>query len=61
MGTFTCKRCRQDADLLEEFPGRVCLACWAQQEDAKPLPTAEEITRLWTSPTMVRRTSRRKV
>jgi hypothetical protein len=59
MGTFTCKRCHNPADLLEEFPGRVCLDCWAQQEDSRPLPTADELTRLWTSPRMIRRSRTR--
>jgi hypothetical protein len=47
VSTFTCRRCHKEADLLEEFPGRVCLDCWAQQEQHKPLPTAAEIAAMW--------------
>jgi hypothetical protein len=55
MATFTCKRCHRSADLLEEFPGRVCLDCWAQLHNDDPLPTAEDVTALWTDPKILRR------
>jgi hypothetical protein len=55
MATFTCRRCRKDADLLTEFPGRVCLDCWAQQQEKMPMPTAQEVTDMFRSPKILRR------
>ncbi len=53
VSTFTCRRCHKQADLLEEFPGRVCLDCRAQQKDSRPLPTAAEVVGVWTDSKMI--------
>jgi hypothetical protein len=33
--------------LYETFPGNICLVCHAKEEEGKPLPTAQELARMW--------------
>ena len=33
--------------LYETFPGNICLVCHAQEEEKKPLPTAQQIRQMW--------------
>jgi hypothetical protein len=56
--TFTCATCASVDHWLTEFPGRLCLACYTIQEEAKPMPTAAQIVAMW-NPTAKRRTRTR--
>ncbi len=33
--------------LYETFPGNICLVCHAKEEEGKPLPTAQELAKMW--------------
>jgi hypothetical protein len=45
--TFTCTTCNTTASALEQFPGGVCLQCWAASPEGQRMPTAEELTAMW--------------
>lgn len=45
--TFNCTACSATADALEEFPGGVCLTCWAASPEGQRMPTAAELTAMW--------------
>lgn len=47
MKTTTCTTCAKTIDVLEEFPGGVCLDCWAASPEGRRMPTAEELTAMW--------------
>ena len=47
MNTFTCTSCSTVADALEEFPGGVCLPCWAVSPEGRHIPTTAELTTMW--------------
>ena len=42
-----CKECAVEIHPLEQFPGCVCLECWAKAKENEPLVTADELTRMW--------------
>lgn len=42
-----CSKCATPTHWLEVFPGNYCLACHAEREEGKPIPTAEEIKQLF--------------
>jgi hypothetical protein len=54
MSTFDCKTCGKTTDLLEEFPGRICLACYEISQIGAPLPSQQELLAMFTSPKMLR-------
>jgi len=54
--TLTCTACRAEFHWLEEFPGRICLACYARTQEGQPLPTAEELVAMWGGPVRKGRT-----
>jgi hypothetical protein len=33
--------------LYETFPGNICLVCHAKEEETKPMPTAQDIRKMW--------------
>jgi hypothetical protein len=45
--TVTCKSCGEQSDPLAIFPGTVCLDCWEISQRDAPLPTAQELARMW--------------
>lgn len=47
MTTTTCTTCSKVIDRLEEFPGGLCLQCWADSPEGRYMPTAEELTAMW--------------
>ena len=50
MKTFVCTKCGTEHDHLEQFPGMVCLKCWAVSPQGRYLPTADEMVRMWGGP-----------
>jgi len=48
--TFTCSRCETEHDWLEEFPGKLCLDCYAQSPEGRRMPTADEVVAMWGGP-----------
>lgn len=54
--TIICTTCDKAHDLLESFPGNLCLACYAESPEGRRMPTADELVAMWGGP--VRRTRR---
>ena len=42
-----CSKCESVIHWLEVFPGNYCLACHAEMEESKPLPSAEELAQMF--------------
>lgn len=47
MATMECKSCGRTIDKLEEFPGGVCVDCYANTPEGRRMPTADEVTAMW--------------
>jgi hypothetical protein len=45
--TFTCKTCHAEQSYLEEFPGGICLDCYAKSPEGRRMPTADEVVGMW--------------
>ncbi|MGV8972209.1 MAG: hypothetical protein ACOH10_07790 [Rhodoglobus sp.] len=43
----TCTGCAKDLEPIDAFPGGRCLACYAADTANDPLPTADELARMW--------------
>lgn len=50
LGTFTCATCGTEHSRLEEFPGGICLPCYADSPEGRRMPTADEVVRMWGGP-----------
>ena len=48
--TFDCTKCGTTHSFLEEFPGGVCLKCWAMSPQGRYVPTADELVQMWGGP-----------
>lgn len=44
---ITCKGCGKDVGPLEVFPGDLDVECYAKTQEGLPLPTAQDIVRMW--------------
>jgi hypothetical protein len=44
---ITCKGCGKDVDPLEVFPGDRCLDCHKVIVSMLPMPTADQIVKMW--------------
>jgi len=52
---ITCKDCKADVDPLAIFPGNRCLECHKVATANDPMPTADDIVRMWGGPVRRRR------
>lgn len=46
-GSFTCRTCETEHDRLTEFPGGICLDCYAKSPEGRRMPTASEVRSMW--------------
>ena len=47
---MNCKSCSKAIDRLEEFPGGICVDCYAASLAGQAPITAEQLTALWGGP-----------
>lgn len=47
MANKNCATCANEITPLEEFPGGICVDCYAIEFDKRPMPTAEDITAMF--------------
>jgi len=50
MSTIICTGCQATIDPLAEFPGRLCLECYAVVFDSQPAMTADELADMFRNP-----------
>jgi predicted nucleic acid-binding Zn ribbon protein len=44
---FVCAACGGTFDVLEMFPGSVCVECFAASPDGQRMPSAAEVVAMW--------------
>ena len=42
-----CTGCGQPIEPLTDFPGPLCLTCYAKSQEGAPMPTADDIVSMW--------------
>ena len=47
MKLTTCTGCKVPTDVLDVFPGGLCVTCYANSPAGERMPTAAEVTVLW--------------
>ena len=45
--SFTCATCAGTFDYLEQFPGDLCVTCYANTPAGRYVPTASELVSMW--------------